>query len=62
MHRLTRGKSRRGGGARADAKVLVETWRRHDNALRPHNSLHCLIPNEFKQQHQPHPDRTVFEK
>ena len=48
--------------SRAEAKVVIETWRRHYNAVRPHSSLAYLTPMEFKQQHQPHPDRTVFEK
>jgi putative transposase len=38
--------------SRREAKVIIETWRRHYNAVRPHSSLDYLTPNEFKQQHQ----------
>lgn len=34
--------------SRAEAKVLIETWRRHYNAVRPHSSLEYRTPNEFK--------------
>ena len=33
--------------SRAEAKVLIETWRRHYNEVRPHMSLGYLTPNEF---------------
>ena len=33
---------------RAEAKVIIETWRRHYNAVRPHSSLDYKTPNEFK--------------
>jgi putative transposase len=33
---------------RVDAKVGIEQWRRHDNAVRPHSSLGYLTPFEFK--------------
>jgi putative transposase len=33
--------------SRAEAKVIIETWRRHYNAVRPHMSLGYLTPNEF---------------
>ena len=33
---------------RADAKVSIEQWRRHYNAVRPHLSLGYLTPLEFK--------------
>lgn len=33
--------------SRAEAKVLIETWRRHYNQIRPHSSLGYLTPNEF---------------
>ena len=45
--------------SRAEAKVIIEAWRRHYNAVRPHSSLDYLTPIEFKQQHQPHPNRAV---
>ena len=38
--------------SRREAKVIIETWRRHYNAVRPHSSLNYLTPIEFKQQHQ----------
>jgi putative transposase len=34
--------------SRREAKVIIETWRRHYNAVRPHSSLDYLTPNEFK--------------
>jgi hypothetical protein len=30
-----------------EAKVIIETWRRHYNEVRPHSSLGYLTPNEF---------------
>jgi putative transposase len=33
--------------SRAEAKVLIETWRRQYNSVRPHSSLGYLTPNEF---------------
>ncbi len=27
-----------------EAKVLIETWREHDNTIRPHSSLGCRPP------------------
>jgi putative transposase len=38
---------------RAEAKVIIETWRQHYNAVRPHMSLDYLTPHEFKSQHPP---------
>jgi putative transposase len=35
---------------RAEAKVIIESWRRHYNAVRPHSSLGYLTPNEFVAQ------------
>ena len=34
--------------SREEAKVVIETWRRHYNAVRPHSSLGYQTPNEFK--------------
>jgi putative transposase len=48
--------------SRAEAKVVIETWRRHYNAVRPHSSLDYLTPLEFKQQHQPIPNRAVLQE
>ena len=33
--------------SRAEAKVLIEDWRRHYNEVRPHSSLGYLTPNAF---------------
>jgi putative transposase len=33
--------------SRAEAKIVVETWRRHYNEVRPHSSLGYLTPAEF---------------
>src|SRR5688572_21664028 len=43
--------------SRAAAKVVIETWRLHFNAIRPHSSLNSLTPLEFKQLHHPQPSR-----
>jgi putative transposase len=48
--------------SRAEAKVVIETWRLHFNAIRPHSSLNYLTPLEFKQQHHPVPNRAVFQE
>jgi putative transposase len=33
--------------SRAEAKVVIETWRRHYNEVRPHSSLGYLTPAAF---------------
>jgi putative transposase len=33
--------------SRAEAKVVIEAWRRHYNEVRPHSSLGYLTPAEF---------------
>src|SRR5690606_23539105 len=33
--------------SRTEAKVVIETWRRHYNEVRPHSSLGYLTPAEF---------------
>jgi putative transposase len=33
--------------SRAEAKVIIEAWRRHNNEVHPHSSLAYLTPNEF---------------
>ena len=38
--------------SRREAKVIIETWRRHYNEVRPHSSLDYLTPYEFGQQHR----------
>jgi len=48
--------------SREEARVVVEAWRRHYNAVRPHSSLRYLTPLEFKQQHLPIPNRAVFQE
>jgi putative transposase len=37
------------------ASIIIETWRKHYNAVRPHMSLNYLTPTEFKQHHQSMP-------
>ena len=37
--------------SRAEAKVIIETWRRHYNEVRPHMSLGYLTPKEFVARH-----------
>jgi Integrase core domain len=34
---------------RVDVKIVIETWRRHYNEVRPHSSLGQLTLAEFKQ-------------
>ena len=36
--------------SRAEAKVVIECWRQHYNAVRPHSSLANLTPNAFRLQ------------
>lgn len=33
--------------SRAEAKVVIESWRKHYNEVRPHSSLDYLTPAEF---------------
>ena len=33
--------------SRAEAKAIIEAWRRHYNEVRPHSSLGKLTPAEF---------------
>ena len=47
---------------RREAKVIIEAWRQHYNAVRPHSSLGYFTPHEFKQHHPPiqdHPPRAI---
>jgi putative transposase len=37
---------------RREAQVIIEAWRQHYNAVRPHSSLGYLTPHEFK-RHDP---------
>jgi putative transposase len=34
--------------SREEARIVIETWRRHYNHVRPHQSLKDLTPIEFK--------------
>ena len=36
--------------SRAEAKVIIESWRQNYTAVRPHSSLGYLTPNEFVAQ------------
>ena len=37
--------------SRHEARVIIETWRRHYNQIRPHSSLEYRTPVEFKLHH-----------
>jgi putative transposase len=39
--------------SRAQAKVVIEAWRRHYNEVRPHSSLGYLTPAAFAAKYQP---------
>lgn len=39
-------------GNRREAKVIVESWRKHYNEERPHSSLSYQTPVEFRQAYQ----------
>ena len=45
--------------SRAEAKVVIEQWRQHCNADRPHSSLGYLTPLMFKQQDPEQQNRIV---
>lgn len=48
---------------RAEAKVLIESWRQHYNVVRPHMSLNYLTPIEFKSQHPyRHPTTAILQE
>lgn len=48
---------------RAEAKIIIETWRCHYNAVRPHMSLNYLTPLEFKSQHPTrHQPTAIFQE
>jgi transposase InsO family protein len=48
--------------SRAEARIVIENWRRHYNAVRPHSSLQYLTPHEFKRQHQPSTHRAISQE
>jgi putative transposase len=39
---------------RLDAKIVIESWRRHFNEVRPHSSLKNLTPAQFKEKLSQH--------
>ena len=47
--------------SRGEAKVLVESWRRHYNEVRPHSSLGNLTPRQFINQSSTVPERAVLQ-
>jgi putative transposase len=50
---------------RREAQVIIEAWRKHYNAVRPHSSLDCMTPHQFKQHHPPvhdHPNRAISQE
>lgn len=50
---------------RREAQVIIEVWRRHFNAVRPHSSLDYLTPAEFKQHHSStsaNPNRAISQE
>ena len=38
--------------SRHEARVVIETWRRHYNEVRPHSSLEYRTPVEFRRHHE----------
>lgn len=48
--------------SRREAAVIIEAWRQHYNAVRPHSSLGYLTPHEFKQQHLSLPQPAIFQE
>ena len=46
--------------SRREAAVVIEAWRRHYNAVRPHSSLNYLTPHEFKQGHPTNPGTAIL--
>jgi len=46
--------------SRREAAIVIESWRQHYNAVRPHSSLNYLTPHEFKQQHPTIPTGAVL--
>jgi len=50
---------------RTEAKIVIETWRRHYNEVRPHSSLSYLTPMAFKtiefktKESSTNPDRPI---
>ena len=46
---------------RTDARVVIESWRRHYNAVRPHSSLGNRTPHEFKSTISSTPAEPIFQ-
>jgi putative transposase len=46
--------------SREEARVVIETWRRHYNHVRPHSSLKDLTPIEFKTRYDAVNQRAVL--
>lgn len=47
--------------SRREAVAVIETWRQHDNEVRPHGSLGYRTPAEFK-QHNQRPQPAIFQE
>ena len=47
--------------SREEARVLIESWRRHYSEVRPHSSLGYLTPKEFINQSTEESDRAVLQ-
>ena len=47
--------------SREEVRVLIESWRRHYNDVRPHSSLGYLTPKEFINQSTDESDRAVLQ-
>lgn len=48
--------------SRREAAVIIEAWRRHYNAARPHSSLDYSTPHGSKQQYLSLPQPAVFQE
>jgi len=46
--------------SREEARVVIETWRRHYNHVRPHSSLKDLTPIEFKTRYDSTNPRAIL--
>ena len=46
----------------AEARVVIGEYQRFFGDDRPHSSLDYLTPHQFKQQHQPTPNRAVLQE
>ena len=51
--------------SRREAQIIIEAWRQHYNAVRPHSSISYLTPLEFKQHYSSshnHPPRATSQE